>query len=104
MIAVIELGSKQFIIEEGSIIDVEKIDTDSKKIKIDNVLLVNDSKNTTVGQPTVKDATVEAEILEQFKDDKQTVFKFKRKTGYKKTQGHRQQLTRLKINKIALKA
>ena len=84
MIAVIELGSKQFIIEEGSIIDVEKIDTDSKKIKIDNVLLVNDSKNTTVGQPTVKDATVEAEILEQFKDDKQTVFKFKRKTGYKK--------------------
>ncbi len=104
MIAVIELGSKQFIIEEGSIIDVEKINTDSNKINIDSVLLLNDSKTTTVGQPTVKGATVEAEILEQFKDDKQTVFKFKRKTGYKKTQGHRQQLTRLKINKIALKA
>lgn len=104
MLAVIELGSKQYIVEEGSIIDVEKIESDKTNIKIENILLVNDGKTTSVGQPTVKGASVTADILEQFKDEKETVFKFKRKTGYKKTQGHRQNLTRLQIKGISLKA
>jgi len=104
MLAVIELGSKQYIVEEGTIIDVEKIESDKKSINIDNILLVNDGKTTSIGQPTLKEASVTAEILEQFKDAKETIFKFKRKTGYKKTQGHRQNLTRLQIKGITLKA
>ena len=103
MLAVIEQGSKQYIIEEGSIIDVEKINSDKKTISIDSILLINNDGKTTIGQPTLKNVKVTAEILEQFKDKKETVFKFKRKTGYKKTQGHRQSLTRLKIKNITVK-
>ena len=105
MFAIIELGNQQFKVEEGSIIDCQKIDTGTKKtLSIDNVLLISDDKTTTIGQPTVKGAKVTAEVLNQHKDNKILVFKFKRKTGYKVTQGHRQELTTLKIKKITKKS
>lgn len=102
MNAVIETGGKQYIVSEGLILDVEKLNAE-KKFTFDNVLMVFDDKETHVGAPNVEGATVEASILEQKRDDKITVFKFKRKTGYKVTQGHRQSISTIKIDKIRLK-
>ena len=105
MIAVIEHGSNQFKVEEGTIIDVDRIQDPGKKVVFDQVLLVSDGKSTKVGQPTLKGAKVEAEVLNpEFKDKKVLVFKFKRKTGYKKTQGHRQKYTTVRIKKITTAA
>ena len=103
MYAVIETGGKQYVVSEGLILDVEKIDAD-KNITFDNVLMVFDDKKSHIGKPAVKGATVKASILEQKRDDKITVFKYKRKTGYKVTQGHRQSISTIKIDKINLKA
>ena len=101
MFAVIEIESKQYQVEEGSIFDVDRIDAEkSKTISTDKVLLLSDGKKTNIGQPYVAGATVELEVLEEYRDKKILVFKFKRKTGYKKTRGHRQTLTRLKVKKI----
>ena len=103
-IAVITSGNKQFIVKENSIIDVEKIEeTSDKSISIEDVLLIHDGKKTQVGTPFIKNASVTATILEHLKDKKKIVFKFKNKTGYKKKQGHRQQLTRIKITGIKQK-
>lgn len=102
MYAVIETGGKQYIVSEGLILDVEKLDAE-KTVTFDNVLMVFDDKESHIGAPTLKNATVKASILEQKRDDKITVFKYKRKTGYKVTQGHRQSISIIKIDKISLK-
>ena len=103
MYAVIETGGKQYVVSEGLILDVEKLDAD-KSFTFDNVLMVFDDKQSHIGTPSVKGASVRASILEQKRDDKVTVFKFKRKTGYKVTQGHRQSISTIKIDQINLKA
>ncbi|MBT3261340.1 50S ribosomal protein L21 [bacterium] len=103
MIAVIETGGKQYKIEEGLILDIEKIEAANKKeVAFDKVLLIKNKDTVLIGQPYIDKAVVMAEILEDYKDKKVIVFKFKKKTGYKKTKGHRQHLTRIKINKIKL--
>ena len=100
-IAVIESGSKQYTISEGSIIDVEKLNAEvGSKVSLDNVLLYSDDKNTLVGQPKLSNVKISCEVLNQIKDKKKIVFKFKNKTGYKKKQGHRQQYTTLKVLSI----
>jgi len=106
MLAVIEIGDKQYTVEEGSIIDVEKINAEPKdKFIVDRVLLIADEKNnTTLGKPYISGAAVQTTVLDQYKDKKVTVFKFKPKTGYKKTQGHRQFYTTLKVETIELQA
>lgn len=99
-IAIIETGNKQYIVSEGDIISVEKLDLEPKnKVKLKNVLLVKDGNNLDIGTPFL-DVTVEAELLSLEKDKKIRVFKFKKKTGYKKTQGHRQKYSTIKILKI----
>ena len=104
MFAVIESGSKQFLIEKDTIIEIEKIDgEENSEITFENVLLVNDGKKTNVGTPNVKGASVKGIILEQKRDKKITVFKFKKKTGYQKKQGHRQSLTKVKIVDVLTK-
>ena len=101
MYAVVEIGGKQFIVKEGSIIDVDSMGLNAKDmVTIDRVLLVHSDSGTVVGKPVVDSCQVSAEVLEQLRDDKIIVFKFKRKTGYKVTQGHRQPLTRLRIKSI----
>jgi large subunit ribosomal protein L21 len=100
-IAVIETGGKQYIVSAKTVIDIEKLDGESKgTVSFDKVLLYSDGKDIKVGQPYLKDASVSATIMEQHKDKKKIVFKFKRKTGYKKKQGHRQQLTCIRVDKI----
>ncbi len=99
--AVIETGGKQYRVESGTILDFEKLEgTTESKITFDKVLLVSNGKETKIGQPYVDEAVVKGVILEHKKDKKELVFKWKRKTGYKKTQGHRQHLTTVKIETI----
>jgi len=101
MFAVIKTGGKQFRVQEGDILDVEKLDLEEgKKVTFDNVLLIEDDKNTLIGTPVVEKAQVVGEVVDNFKDKKVLVFKKKRRKQYRKTTGHRQMLTRVKIEKI----
>jgi large subunit ribosomal protein L21 len=101
-IAVIETGSKQYLIKEGTVLDIEKLEIDDNKntIEFDKVLLVRKGKTTKVGKPYLENVKIKATVLNQIKAPKIIVFKFKKKTGYKKKQGHRQQLTTVKIESI----
>jgi large subunit ribosomal protein L21 len=101
MFAVIKTGGKQFRVQEGDLLDVEKLDLEEgKKVTFDHVLLIEDDKNTLIGTPVVEKAQVVGEVVESFKDKKVLVFKKKRRKQYRKTAGHRQMLTRVKIEKI----
>ncbi|MEA2088960.1 MAG: 50S ribosomal protein L21 [Patescibacteria group bacterium] len=102
-LAVIKTGGKQYKVKQEDEIKVEKIDKEpGKKISLEEVLLISDekAKNFKIGDPFVKSAKVEAEILEQTRKKKITVVKYKAKTRYKKTLGHKQRYTKLKIIKI----
>ncbi len=100
MYAVIATGGKQYKVSEGDIIRVEKLGVEAgQTYTFDQVLLVS-GDDLKVGTPTVAGATVEADVVKNVKDKKVVVYKFKRKTGYHKKQGHRQQLTVVKITKI----
>lgn len=101
MFAVIKTGGKQFRVQVGDILDVEKLDLEEgKKVTFNDVLLIEDDKNTLIGTPVVEKAQVVGEVMENFKDKKILVFKKKRRKQYRKTTGHRQLLTRVKIEKI----
>jgi large subunit ribosomal protein L21 len=71
-------------------------------VTFDKVLLVSDGDKVSVGRPVVKGASVTAEVVDQFKDEKVIAFKFRRREGYHKTIGHRQKLSRVKVGKITL--
>ena len=97
MYAVIATGGKQYKVSEGDVIRVEKLGAEAdSKFTFDQVLYV-DGK---VGNPTVEGASVEATVVGDGKAKKVIVYKYKRKTGYHKKNGHRQQYTEVKINKI----
>lgn len=102
MYAVIETGGKQYRVQQGDIIDVEIFaDADAEKVSFDKVLLVGDGDNLTIGQPVVEGASVAGELLANVRAPKITVFKKKRRKGYKRTQGHRQNLQRVRIGAIS---
>ena len=101
MIAVIKTGGKQYAVKAGQILKVEKLQ--GKKgdtVSLTDVLSLSDTANNTVGNPFIKDASVEAKILDQIRDKKIIIFKKKRRQNYRLTQGHRQYLTVLKIESI----
>ena len=99
--AVIETGGKQYRVQAGTILDFEKLEGEpSTKVVFDKVLLVSDGTTTTIGQPYLEGVQVKGAILDQTKGKKEIVFKWKKKTGYKKTQGHRQKLTTVKIESV----
>ncbi|HSH34658.1 50S ribosomal protein L21 [Schnuerera sp.] len=101
MYAVVETGGKQYRVQEGDVVFVEKIDTEEgEKIDLSKVLLVSKEDDLLVGKPYVEGAKVEATVLEQGKAKKIIVFKYKAKKNYRKKQGHRQPYTKLKIEKI----
>ncbi len=101
MYAVIETGGKQYKVQEGDIISVEKIDSEEgDKIDFSKVLLVSKEDGLIVGKPYIEGAKVEGSVLEQGKGKKIVVFKYKAKKNYKKKQGHRQPFTKVKIEKI----
>ncbi|PTX95457.1 50S ribosomal protein L21 [Spartobacteria bacterium LR76] len=99
--AVIQTGGKQYRVAEGDVIEVEKLDFDAgAEAKFEEVLLVSNGSNLSIGAPLVQGAAVVAEVVEQIKDDKVIAFKYKRRKGYHRTVGHRRQLTKLKIKSI----
>jgi large subunit ribosomal protein L21 len=101
MYAVIKTGGKQYRVEPGQTIRVEKLDGDKgTKLELSDVLLVADGENVRVGAPTVAGVKVAAEIVGQEKGEKLLVFKFRRRKAYRRKNGHRQQYTALKITGI----
>ncbi len=104
MYAIIKTGGKQYKVAEGDVIRVEKLGVaEGEKVVFDEVLLVSNDGELTVGSPTVAKATVEATVTAEGKGKKVVVFKFKPKNnGYKRKQGHRQPFTAVKIDKISL--
>ncbi len=101
MFAVIKTGGKQYKVQEGDVLNVEKLSMKKdKKVTFDQVLLVEDEGKTLIGTPFVENALVRAEVIENFKDKKVIIFKKKRRKQYRRTRGHRQELTRIKIEEI----
>jgi large subunit ribosomal protein L21 len=101
MYAVIRTGGKQYKVEEGDILRVEKIEAEKgDKVTFDDVLLIG-GDDYAIGSPTVKGAQVSASVVRQFRDKKIIVFKMKRRKRYRKTQGHRQYLTEVRITQIS---
>ena len=101
MYAVIVTGGKQYKVSEGDTLFVEKIEAEEgSAVTFDQVLMVGEGEDVKVGAPTVAGATVEASVVENGKAKKVIVYKYKRKTGYHKKNGHRQQYTKVKIEKI----
>jgi large subunit ribosomal protein L21 len=99
--AVIEAGGKQFVAREGETIDVDRMTVEpGQKIDIQEVLLVVDGAEVRVGAPLVEGASVAATVVEQRRGPKVLVFKYKAKERYRRRQGHRQQLTRLAVDRI----
>ena len=104
MQAVIKTGGKQYKVSEGDILRVEKLTAkEGESLKLDNVLALVDGDKTTIGAPIVKGANVDASVVAHGKHDKVMIFKMKRRKHYKKTQGHRQTFTELKVTKINAK-
>lgn len=100
---IIECKGKQYIVSEGDVLSVDLMDNEPKdKIVIDQVLLYSNNKKVEIGQPHL-DLTVSAEVIAHERDKKVHVFKFKKKTGFKKKQGHKQNYTTIKINSIDAK-
>jgi large subunit ribosomal protein L21 len=101
MFAIVKTGGKQYSVTENDVIVVEKLAGEAgSEIKLEDVLLVGAEGKTTVGTPLVKGASVTAEIIEQGKGDKVIIFKKKRRQNYRRTKGHRQEQTVLRIKSI----
>jgi large subunit ribosomal protein L21 len=101
MYAVIKTGGKQYKVEAGATLRVEKLVGEvGSKVVIDKVLMLNDGTNTTIGAPLVAGATVSATVLSHGRADKVMIFKFRRRKHYRKTQGHRQSFTEILINDV----
>jgi len=101
MYAVISSGGKQYKVQEGEILRVEKLSGDvGAPVSFDNVLMLADGENVNVGTPVLSDVSVQGHIVEQGKSKKILVFKYKRRKRYRRKQGHRQQFTAIKIDSI----
>ena len=101
MYAVIKTGGKQYKVSKDDIISVEKLSEDTgKKIKLNDVLIISDKGKPIVGNPLIKGASVEAEIMDHSRAAKITVFKKKRRHNYRRKKGHKQNITNLKILSI----
>jgi large subunit ribosomal protein L21 len=101
MYAVLETGSKQYRVAAGDTLEIERLETEAgKPVTFDRVLLVNNEGKVTIGSPTVSGATVAADVVAHKRDEKKLTYKMKRRKGYRKTIGHRQELTVVKITAI----
>jgi len=99
--AVVLVGGKQYIVNEGDVLDIEKIENSpGEKITLDKVLLVATDKEILIGKPFLKNVSVKAEVLEHLKAKKVIHFKYTPKKNSKRKKGHRQPLTRIKVLNI----
>ena len=101
MYAVLETGSKQYRVAAGDTLEIERLAVEAgKPFTFDRVLLINNDGNVTVGSPTVGGASVVADVVGHIRGEKKVSFKMRRREGYHKTIGHRQELTVVKIKEI----
>jgi large subunit ribosomal protein L21 len=101
MYAVLETGSKQYRVVAGDTLKIERLAIEAgKPVTFDRVLLVNTDGKLAVGSPTVANASVIADVIEHIRGEKVLTFKMKRRKGYHKSIGHRQELTVVKIKEI----
>ena len=100
MYAIIATGGKQYKVAEGEVIRVEKLDVEPGTEYVFEQVLAIGGEELVIGQPTVEGAVVKATVLDQARAKKVIVYKYKRKTGYHKKNGHRQAYTELKIDSI----
>lgn len=101
MYAVLETGSKQYRVAAGDTLEIERLPVEAgQTFTFDRVLLVNNEGKVNVGAPTVSGAKVVADVVEHIRGDKKVTFKMKRRKGYHKKIGHRQELTVVKIKEI----
>jgi large subunit ribosomal protein L21 len=99
--SIIETGGKQYRVKPGDTLEVERLEVEAgNPVTFDRVLLVSNDGKVTVGAPTVANATVTADVVSHIRGEKKLTFKMKRRKGYHKTIGHRQQLTVVKIKEI----
>ena len=103
MYAVLETGSKQYRVAAGDTLEIERLETEAgQSVTFDRVLLVNNEGKVTVGMPIVAGAGVVADVVEHKRGKKVVAFKMKRRKGYHRKVGHRQELTVVKIKEIKL--
>jgi large subunit ribosomal protein L21 len=101
MYAVILTGGKQYRVKEGDFLSIEKLEAgNGETIQFDRVLLIEDGENVLIGTPLLENAMVRAEVIETYKDEKVLVFKKKRRKQFRRTRGHRQQLTKVRVGRI----
>lgn len=101
MYAIIETGGKQYKVQEGDVLFIEKLNVEAgEAVEFDRVLAVSNGEELTVGAPVVEGAKVEATVEKNGKAKKIIVYKYKAKKDYRKKQGHRQPYTKVVINKI----
>jgi len=102
MYAVVEIAGQQFRVAKADRIHVPKLESEiGSKLKFEKVLLLGDDKQTRIGTPYLSGSVIEAKVVGHMKDDKVTVFKKKRRKGYKVRRGHRQQYTEIEITKVS---
>ncbi len=102
MYAVIQTGGKQYRVAVGDRLKVETLGAEpGDNIELDKVLMISDAGNVQVGTPTLDGTTVSAEVIDNGRGEKIKVFKMTRRQGYRRTQGHRQNYTEIKITSIA---
>ena len=101
MYAVIETGGKQYRVAPGETLEVDRLDAEpGKPYTMDRVLFVSNEGKTSIGSPAVAKTSVIVDIVEHFRGEKKVAFKMKRRKGYHRTVGHRQELTRIKVGEI----
>jgi large subunit ribosomal protein L21 len=101
MYAIIKQGGRQYRAVVGSLLDVDKLPHEvDHSFTISDVLLIGDDEKTVIGQPLVEGASVQVTVVEQFRGEKIKVYHYRQRTNYRKTQGHRQYYTRLRIDAI----
>jgi len=102
MYAIVETGGKQYRVAPGDVVEVERLDGDvGATLTLDKVLLVSGETETTIGNPMVANATVTGQVMAHGRSRKVIVFKKKRRKAYRRTKGHRQSFTKLKITAIS---
>lgn len=103
MYAVLETGSKQYRVAAGDTLEIERLSIEAgKPVIFDRVLFLNSDGKISVGSPTVANASVVADVVEHIRGEKKLTFKMKRRKGYHKSIGHRQELTVVKIKEIKI--
>ncbi len=101
MYALVEIKGKQYKAEKGRILRVDRIDSEKgDSLEFDKVLMLSNDSDVRIGTPFVEGIKVQGSVEDQIKDKKVIVFKYKKRKNYRRTQGHRQQYTLIKVNDI----